>query len=141
MAGHDGRDHGARLGSGGRLSLQVQVQSSCRDDLVSEGLADPQPLGHLAERQVFSVVDTNHLLVKDCRGVIGNGPELPGQPDGGIGPVLRARHGPDAGESRAARGHGGVNLALDVLHTTSVQALIVQGVDGIVHPLYGEATP
>jgi hypothetical protein len=44
-----------------------------RDDLVGEGLADPQPLGHLAERQVFSVVDADRLLVKDRRGVIGDG--------------------------------------------------------------------
>ena len=103
VAGHDGRDHGARLGSGGRLSLQVRVQSSCRDDLVGEGLADPQPLGHLAERQVFSVVDADRLLVKDSRGVIGDGAELPGEPDGGVGAVLGAGHGADAGESRAAR--------------------------------------
>ena len=141
VAGHDGRDHWARLGSGGRFGLQVRVQSSCRDDLVGEGLADPQPLGHLAERQVFSVVDANHLLMEDGRGVVGNGPELPGEPDGGVGAVLRAGHRANAGESRAARFQRGVNLALDVLHATSVQPLIVQGVDGIVHPLYGEATP
>jgi len=44
--------------------------------------------------------------------------------------------------ARAARARvqGGVNLALDVLHATSVQALIVQWVDASVHPLYGEAT-
>jgi hypothetical protein len=108
---------------------------------VSEGLADPQPLGHLAERQVFSVVDTNRLLVKDGRGVIGNGPEFPGKPDRGVGAVLRAGHSANAGKSRPARIQGSVNPTLNVLHTTSVQPLIVQVVDDTVHPLYGEATP
>jgi hypothetical protein len=78
--------------------------------------------------------------VKDSRGVIGNGPELPGEPDGGVGTVLRAGHGPNAGEGGAAGFQGGVDLPRDVLHTTSVQALIVQVVDDGVHPLYGEAT-
>ena len=79
--------------------------------------------------------------MKDRRSVIGDGAESSGQPDRGVGPVLRAGHGADAGESRAARIQGSVNPALDVLHSTSVQPLIVQRVDGIVHPLYGEATP
>ena len=80
--------------------------------------------------------------MKDSRGVIGDGAEFPGEPDGGVGPVLGAGHGADARESRAARSNGGVDLALDVLlHRISVQPMIVQLVDGIVHPLYGKATP
>ena len=140
VAGHDRRDHRTRLGNGRRLSLQVRIDSSCRDDLVSEGLADPQPPGHLAERQVFSVVDPDRFLVKDGRGVLGDSAEFSREPDGCVGAVLGAGHSANAGESGAASVHGGINLALNILHAPSVQSLIVQGIDAIVHPLYGEVS-
>ena len=102
MAGDDRGYHGTWLGHCGRLSLQVRVQSSCRDDLVGEGLADPQPFGHLAERQVLSVVNADRFLVEDSRGVVGDGAELPGEPDCCVGAVLGARHRANAGESGSA---------------------------------------
>jgi hypothetical protein len=136
VAGNNRRDYGTRLGHGGRLSFQLRVHSSCRDDLVSEGLADPKPLGDLAERQFFSVVDPDRFFVEDSRCVLRDSTEALGEPDGSVGAILRTGHGADASSGGAASFQRGVNLKLNVFHTPSVQSLIVQVVDAIVHPLY-----
>jgi len=77
---------------------------------VSEGLADPQPLGDLAERQLFSVVDPDRFFVEDSRCVVRGSAEALGEPDGSVGAFLRTGHGADAGSGGAASVQRGVDL-------------------------------
>jgi hypothetical protein len=119
-----------------RISLGRRSSTSRPDDLVGEGFADPKSLGDLSIRQALGFIDANRLFVKHARSFVRDSPKALRKPAGGVGPGLRTRHAADARESCVPSFHRRIYPVLHIAHPTSVQALIVQRVDVIVHPLY-----